>query len=181
MKTPAIFLDRDGILIDVVFQAGVLAVPYNLDQVLLRPGVSEALVALKAAGFQLIVVTNQPNIASGEVSKESIEEIHAFLRKQFPQLDAIYYCPHQRSDGCGCKKPMPGMVEQAAKDRGVDVSKSFIIGDRKGDIDMGLSTGMRGTILIPSEATFWRTDEKPEPHFQAENIEKAVEYILSHP
>lgn len=157
-KQRAIFLDRDGTINKYV---GFLK---NIDDFELLPGVPEAIKAINESGFLAIVVTNQPVIARGEVTLEQLHEIHdkmeTLLGNEGAYLDAIYYCPHHPHKGydgeipefkieCGCRKPKPGMLLQAAKDFNIDLSQSWIIGDGENDILAGKAAGCR-TALIGS-------------------------------
>jgi len=144
MRQPVVFLDRDGVLNRVVLQQGRPHPPAGLAETELLPGVPEALQRLKQAGFKLIVVTNQPDVARGTQTREEVEAIHAFLLRRLP-LDAIRSCFHDDAQGCGCRKPLPGLLLQESEQ--VDYSRSFMIGDRWRDIEAGRSAGCR-TIFI---------------------------------
>ena len=158
-KQKAIFLDRDGTINKYV---GFLR---NIDQFELIDGVSNAIKKINASGYLVIVVTNQPVIARGELSFEELEEIHnkmeTLLGKDGAYLDAIYYCPHHPHKGyqgerrelkieCDCRKPKPGMLLKAAKDFNIDLSSSWMVGDGENDIRAGQSAGCQ-TALIGKE------------------------------
>ncbi|MES2212639.1 MAG: HAD-IIIA family hydrolase, partial [Pseudomonadota bacterium] len=114
----AVFLDRDGVINQAIVRDGKPYAPTRLADVILLPYVANALDELKSAGFQLIVVTNQPDVARGKVEKADIEEIHTHLKNTLP-LDAVYCCYHDDADGCACRKPKPGFLHEAAATYGL--------------------------------------------------------------
>jgi len=142
----AVFLDRDGVLNALVWEDGVARSPSALATFEILPGVRDALRLLRAHGFLHIVVTNQPDVARGRVTREAVEAMHRHLLATLP-LDAIYVCYHDDADGCGCRKPRPGMLCDAASAYGVDLAKSFLVGDRWRDIDAGHAAGCT-TFLV---------------------------------
>ena len=148
----AIFLDRDGVINKYV---GFLT---NIDDFELLDGAAEAIKNINESGYLAIVVTNQPVIARGEVTREELQEIHnkmeTLLGKSGAYLDAIYYCPHHPHKGyegeipelkieCDCRKPKPGMLMQAAKDFNIDLSQSYMIGDGENDMSAGVQAGCK--------------------------------------
>ena len=151
-KQRAIFLDRDGTINRYV---GFLR---DVGQFELLPGAAEAIRRINASGYLAIVVTNQPVIARGEVTREQLREIHdkmeTLLGREGAYVDAIYYCPHHPHRGypgevaelkidCGCRKPKPGMLLQAAEDYNIDLTKSWMIGDSENDVQAGRAAGCR--------------------------------------
>ena len=142
----AIFLDRDGVLNKLIIREGKAQAPYTLEEFELYPGVPEALRFIKAAGFLAIVVTNQPDVARGGVSIESVELINNKIKELLP-IDDIQICYHTNSDNCLCRKPLPGMLLEAAQNWKIDLTQSFMVGDRYGDISAGASAGCK-TILV---------------------------------
>ena len=136
----AVFLDRDGVLNQFFLRDGV---PCPLT---IYPDAAGALARLKQAGFLLIVVTNQPDIARGTTTRGVVEAINGAMGAALP-IDEFVVCPHDNADECGCRKPKPGMVVDAAARHGVDLSQSFLIGDRWRDIDCGAAAGVR-TVFI---------------------------------
>jgi D-glycero-D-manno-heptose 1,7-bisphosphate phosphatase len=171
----AVFLDRDGVLNGLVMRNGQPTAPFSLDEVLILPGVPEALAALRAAGFQLIVVTNQPDVVRGNAEKAHVEAIHAFMRARLP-LDEIRVCYHDDGDGCACRKPKPGMMYAAAVEREIELARSFLVGDRWRDIGAGKAAGCT-TILVnafPEEA-------RTEPDVELHDLFSAVDWITSRP
>ncbi len=156
----AVFLDRDG---TINKYAGFLR---NIDDFELLPGVCEAVRRINRSGYLAIVVTNQPVIARGEVTREQLEQIHnkmeTLLGEQGAYLDAIYYCPHHPDRGyageipelkmdCDCRKPKPGLLLEAAKDFNIDLSCSWMVGDSKSDILAGQAAGCKTALLGEGE------------------------------
>lgn len=140
----AVFLDRDGVVTEAVVRDGK---PYPGTTIL--PGVPDALARLRAAGFTLVVVTNQPDVARGTIARSEVEGVHERLRTELG-LDAVYACFHDDADHCACRKPAPGMLLDAARDLGIDPKASFMIGDRWRDIEAGQAAGCR-TIFVDRE------------------------------
>jgi len=170
----AVFLDRDGVLNRAVHRAGRPFVPSSLDELEILPGVDEALCRLRAAEFLLIGTTNQPDVARGLVSRESVDAIHEFMRKSLP-LDDIRVCFHVDADRCACRKPQPGMMFAAAVARQIQLHSSFMIGDRWRDIGAGKAAGCT-TILVNSlpEETAPRVD----PDIELPDLPAAADWIL---
>ena len=180
MSQKALFLDRDGVIIDVVFEGGWLMTCRSVEEVRVIIGVKEALDKLKAMGYLLIVVTNQPNVARGEMAIADVEAVHNRLRDEFKlPIDAYYYCPHDTSENCSCKKPKIGLIiDQAMRDFPIiDLKQSFVVGDREGDMELGRSLGCK-TILIPSPATLWFTKVKPESDMRAKDLLQVCDIIM---
>jgi D-glycero-D-manno-heptose 1,7-bisphosphate phosphatase len=140
MSRAAVFLDRDGVINRAFVCDGAPRPPRTAADLEILPQVPEALAALRAHGFALIVVTNQPDVARGAVSREMIESIPARLQRQ-PPLDAILTCFHDDADACDCRKPHPGLLLRAAQELGLDLPSSFMIGDRAGDVEAGRRAG----------------------------------------
>ncbi len=142
----AVFLDRDGVLNRAPVRAGRPQSVTRLEEVEVLPGVPEALARLREGGFALIVATNQPDVARGRLSRDAVEAIHHLLRRQLP-IDDIRVCYHDDAEGCACRKPKPGMLLAAAQDFGIDLARSFMVGDRWRDIEAGRRAGCR-TVFI---------------------------------
>lgn len=155
-KQKAVFLDRDGTINKYV---GFLR---DIDQFELLPGVADAIRKINASGYLAIVVTNQPVIARGEVTREDLQEIHkkmeTLLGNEGAYLDAIYYCPHHPHKGyegevpelkieCECRKPKPGMLLKAAEDFNIDLNLSWMIGDGENDIKAGKEAGCKTALI----------------------------------
>jgi D-glycero-D-manno-heptose 1,7-bisphosphate phosphatase len=142
MKRPAVFLDRDGVINRAWVRNGTPHPPASLGELEILPGVAAALQALRARGYPLIVVTNQPDVGRGILPRSVVEEIHERLRTEFA-LDAILTCFHDGTAGCDCRKPRPGLLLQAARDFDIDLSESFMVGDRWRDVEAGQRAGCK--------------------------------------
>jgi len=145
----ACFLDRDGTIIEDV---GYLADP---SRVRALPGAVEGLRMLRRHGLMLVIVSNQYGIGRGLITPEQHAlvdaRVKAMLAADGVPLDAAYYCPHVPEDGCACRKPRPGMIEQAANEHSIDLARSFMIGDKLSDIDAGLAAGCITALLGPGK------------------------------
>jgi D-glycero-D-manno-heptose 1,7-bisphosphate phosphatase len=163
----AVFLDRDGVLNRAHLVDGVPHPPRSAAELELLPGVVEATQRLAAAGFLLVVVTNQPDIARGTTTTEEVEAIHRALRAQLP-LDDVRVCPHDDADRCACRKPLPGLLLGAARDHDVALSSSVMVGDRWRDVEAGRRAG---TLTVYVQAAY---DERP-----AQGFDLAVPSLLA--
>ena len=169
----AVFLDRDGVLNASVIRGGKPYPPRNLDELRITADAPQCLKRLREEGFLLIVVTNQPDVARGKQTREAVEQINAALRAAMP-IDAIYVCYHDNADACTCRKPAPGMLLDAAKRFEIDLAGSFLIGDRRGDVEAGRRAGCRTVFL-----DFGYAEKRPEaPDFVARGLAEGVEWIL---
>jgi D-glycero-D-manno-heptose 1,7-bisphosphate phosphatase len=137
----AAFLDRDGVINAISLLNGIPIPPRKSDDVIILDGVVEAVGLLKEAGFVPVVVTNQPDVARGKTSRTLIEEINQTISSQ-TGIDFFYICFHDDVDGCECRKPKAGLLIQAAKNLKLDLSRSFLVGDRWRDISAGLAAGV---------------------------------------
>ncbi len=142
MKRRAVFLDRDGVINNTRLRDGVPRPPASVEDLQILPGVAQALSALRAAGFALVVVTNQPDVARGSTTRESVEEIHERIGRELC-VDAILTCFHDDCDDCDCRKPRPGLLLRAAREFDLDVTASFMVGDRWRDLEAGARAGCR--------------------------------------
>jgi D-glycero-D-manno-heptose 1,7-bisphosphate phosphatase len=142
----AVFLDRDGVLNEVQVRDGTPVPPPTADELRLLPGVAGACERLRELGYVLVVVTNQPDIARGTQTRDEVERMHAVLRAALP-LDDIVVCPHDDADGCECRKPKPGMLLSAAERLGLDLSRSFSVGDRWRDVEAARRAGVRAIYV----------------------------------
>ncbi len=141
----AVFLDRDGVITRAVVRDGKPC-PAAEEGLELLPDVPAALVELHDAGFRLVVVTNQPDVARGTLRREVVDRMHARLRSLLP-IDDIRTCDHDDEDECECRKPKAGMLEAAAQDAGLSLHDSFMVGDRWRDVEAGRRAGCT-TIFI---------------------------------
>jgi D-glycero-D-manno-heptose 1,7-bisphosphate phosphatase len=144
----AVFLDRDGVLNRAFVVDGVPHPPATVQELELLPGVKEATGRLSAEGWLLVVVTNQPDIARGQTTREAVDRLHEALREQLP-LDDVRVCPHDNADRCDCRKPAPGLLLAAAREHGIDLGASVMVGDRWRDIEAGRRAGTR-TVYVQS-------------------------------
>jgi D-glycero-D-manno-heptose 1,7-bisphosphate phosphatase len=142
----AVFLDRDGVINTGVVKEGKPFAPLTVDEFEIAPGVPEALADLRAAGFLLIVTTNQPDPARGRGTRAEVDAIHAHMRSVLP-LDDVFVCFHDDKDLCACRKPLPGLIYAAAVQYEVQISRSYMVGDRWRDIGSGKNAGCT-TILV---------------------------------
>jgi D-glycero-D-manno-heptose 1,7-bisphosphate phosphatase len=174
MRRSAIFLDRDGVLIRASVRDGVPHPPASLDEMEILPGVPQALQKLSAAGFLLVVVTNQPDVARGTQTRAAVEQMNDALRSALP-LEAVYVCYHDNADGCACRKPAPGLLLQAARELQINLASSFMIGDRWSDVVAGEKAGCR-TLLI---AQPYSQPERCMPGSVVADLLEGSEWILS--
>ena len=149
---PAVFLDRDGTLIDDV---GYISDP---EDVRLVPGAADALRGLRDAGFRLVVISNQSGLGRGLVTQEQADSVHERfldeLQRAGARIDAAYYCPHAPDEGCRCRKPLPGLILDAARDLGLDLERSVMVGNSDVDVSAGEAAGTRA-ILLGDGASVW--------------------------
>ncbi|HEY8217634.1 MAG TPA: HAD family hydrolase [Acidimicrobiia bacterium] len=179
---PAVFLDRDGVINEVVTVDGVPRSPRTVDELEVVADAARLLTAVRDAGYLVIVVTNQPEIARGVISASAVERIHAELESRLP-IDAVYCCPHDTGDGCSCRKPAPGMLLTAATDHSVDLGRSWLIGDRWVDVAAARAAGVT-PILIDRPWSWDRTSsgDAPrglDPDSHAPDLAAAVAAILA--
>jgi D-glycero-D-manno-heptose 1,7-bisphosphate phosphatase len=168
----AVFLDRDGVLNEVVFRDGRPASPRSLAELVVVPGAAQALLRLEAAGFFLLVVTNQPDVARGKLSSDTLEAMHEVLRSRLPLLE-IAACVHDDADRCACRKPRPGAILALAARHGVELSRSFLVGDSMKDVEAGRAAGVT-TILLRRDYNLGGAADHV-----VDELAAAVELILS--
>jgi D-glycero-D-manno-heptose 1,7-bisphosphate phosphatase len=173
-KARAIFLDRDGVLNRALVRDGMPYPPQDLAEVDILPGVPEALLTLKEAGFILITVSNQPDVARGTLSRQTVDSINTYLGGILP-IDRFIMCYHDSGDGCACRKPKPGMLHEGALEFNVDLSRSYMVGDRWRDVEAGKNAGCK-TIFID----YGYDERQPESYdFVAGSLLEAAQIILS--
>jgi len=171
----AVFLDRDGVLNALVIREGKPYPPGSLDALKIMPGVNEALSSLRAAGYLNIVVTNQPDVATGKQRIEVVEAMHDRLLRELP-LDGVKVCYHTDDQKCNCRKPKAGMLLQAAKDHEIDLPRSFLVGDRWRDVAAGQAVGCSCFFV-----DYGYDEKRPEkPYVPVKSLPEAVALILSH-
>ena len=165
----AVFLDRDGVINRCFVRGGVPHPPQALVEVGIEDGVTDSLAKLRAAGYLLLVVTNQPDVARGAQSQAIVEAINAQLCNDLP-IDDVAVCYHDNADNCDCRKPKPGMLLRAAGEHGVDLARSFMVGDRWGDVVAGAAAGCK-TLLI--DLPYSQCDRCSPDHKVADLLEAA--------
>ena len=170
----AVFLDRDGVLNRCSVNGGVPHPPQTLDELCVEDGVADALAKLKEAGYLLLVVTNQPDVARGAQSKDVVEAINRRLREGLP-IDDVAVCYHDNADNCDCRKPKPGMLKELARKWKVDLNHSFMVGDRHGDVLAGEAAGVR-TFLVERPYSKANTCR---PDFCVTGLSHAADIILT--
>lgn len=169
----AVFLDRDGVLNRAIVRDGKPYPPTSVEEMEILDGVVEALRKLKSGGYLLIVVTNQPDVARGTAKKETVEAINASLGAVLP-IDEFRTCFHDTSDGCDCRKPLPGSLLAAAALHDIDLNSSFMVGDRWRDIEAGQAAGCR-TVFID----YGYNEKQPQSvDYRVSSLGEAADIIL---
>jgi D-sedoheptulose 7-phosphate isomerase len=171
----AVFLDRDGVINRPVVRDGKPFPPSGVKELELLPEVASSLLDLKAHGFALFVITNQPDVARGTASREQVEGIHLMLASSLP-LDDIFVCYHDDADYCACRKPKPGLLLEAQRRHNIDLSRSFVVGDRWRDIDAGHNAGCKA-VLIDYGYRERRPAQPPEASVRS--LREAADWIIS--
>jgi len=171
----AVFLDRDGVINRALEREQKPYPPRSLDEFEILPDVPAACAKLKAAGFLLVVATNQPDIGRGTLAKEIVEGIHAHMAARLP-IDRVEVCYHsgKNDSECDCRKPKPGMLLRAAHELNIDLSQSWMVGDRWRDVDCGHAAGCR-TIFIDRG---YAEELRQKPDFSTGNLAEAADIIL---
>jgi D,D-heptose 1,7-bisphosphate phosphatase len=180
----AVFLDKDGTLI--------YDVPYNVDPDLIRfrPGTMEGLALLHAAGYRLVVITNQSGVARGYFAEEELAAVRAHLRQSFAAagvpLSGFYYCPHHPegavrpyAKACACRKPEPGMFLRAAAELAIALDRSWYVGDILDDVEAGRRAGCRTVLVETGGETEWNLTPQRLPHHIAGNLAEAARIITA--
>ena len=173
-KRRAVFLDRDGVINRAFVRDGKPLPPPTLQELEILPGVPEALHDLKEYGYELLVVTNQPDVGRGKLSRQTLDAMHKSLSASLP-IDDIFVCSHTDEDKCDCRKPLPGMLLEAARKHNVDLAASFMVGDRWRDVEAGYNVGSK-TILID-----YGYSERPPDHapdLRVGSLREAADWII---
>jgi D-glycero-D-manno-heptose 1,7-bisphosphate phosphatase len=170
-----VFLDRDGVINRALVREGKPYPAAALEEFEILPGVAEACRELKAAGYLLVVATNQPDVGRGTLAQEAVEAIHRFMCRQLP-LDRVEVCYHpgKGQSECDCRKPRPGMLIRAARELGINLKQSWMVGDRWRDIDCGQAAGCR-TILVERS---YAEELRHPPDYRAASLREAAKKIL---
>jgi D-sedoheptulose 7-phosphate isomerase len=173
-KHRAVFLDRDGVINRAFVRDGKPVPPPTLQELEVLPGVPEALRELKQHGYELLVVTNQPDVGRGKQSRQALDAMHKLLSDRLP-IDDILVCTHSDADKCDCRKPLPGMLLEAARKHNVDLAASFMVGDRWRDIEAGYNAGCK-TILID----YGYSERPPDrvPDLRVGSLREAADWII---
>ena len=187
MAHKVVFLDRDGTINEEMGYVN------HLERFILLPRVGQAIRLLNEHQFKAVVVTNQSGVARGYFPETLIHQVHQkmedLLRMAGAHLDGVYYCPHHPDVGsppyrqrCRCRKPGPGMIEEAVRDLDIDAARSYIIGDRGNDIEFGHQFGARGILVLTGygkgEWEYLRGQWKVQPDHVAQDLYEAVQWIL---
>jgi D-glycero-D-manno-heptose 1,7-bisphosphate phosphatase len=169
--SPAVFLDRDGTIMRDVDYCGD---PKNVE---VFKGATPALRRLKGRGYQLVIITNQSGIGRGYFTERQYRAVEAEVARQLGDglVDATYHCPHLPTAGCKCRKPSPEMIFQAGRDQAIDLSRSFLVGDKRSDMECGRNAGVK-TVLVQ---TGYGKDTDPSlADFVARDLKDAVDMVL---
>ena len=177
MSNRAVFLDRDGTIAEDVHYCK------RIEDFRIFPGVPEAIRLLNENGFKVIVVTNQSGITRGYFTTETLVQIHQRMTQELSRhgayLDAIYYCPHHPDENCECRKPKPKLIIDAAKEFGINLKRSYMVGDMTIDVKAGKLVGCK-TVLLNSDSNLIKTDtEEESPDHTASNLLGAVKWIVN--
>jgi D-glycero-D-manno-heptose 1,7-bisphosphate phosphatase len=177
---PAVFLDRDGTIAEEV---GYLN---HVSRFRMFPFAAAAIRSLNDAKLPVVLVTNQSGVGRGYFPESLVDAVHKTMTEQLvadgAHLDGIYYCPHVSSDGCHCRKPNLGMLEQAARELKLDLSRSFVVGDRYGDLELARRAGAKGILVRTGygagEMEWHAAKWEHTPDFVADDLASAVDWIL---
>lgn len=170
----AVFLDRDGVLNRAMVRDGKPYPPASLAELQIVEGAPGSLKRLKDLGFLLLVVTNQPDVARGTQTLDAIQAMHDFMRLTLP-LDEFLVCPHDDRDGCPCRKPLPGLMLEAQARYSIDLTRSFLVGDRWRDVDAGRAAGCR-TVYIDQK--YRERGPSFPPDARVGSLADAVDWIV---
>jgi histidinol-phosphate phosphatase family protein len=170
----AVFVDKDGTLVEDV--------PYNVDpaRVRLAAGASEGVAALSGAGYEVFVVSNQPGVALGLFDEEHLKRNRSHLEQLLHRtLSGFYYCPHRANAGCRCRKPNPGLLLRAAREHGVSLRRSWMIGDILDDVEAGRRAGCRTMLVDNGNETEWQLNAARRPDCIVADLSQAAALILA--
>jgi len=172
----AVYLDRDGVINEVIFRGGDNSkpiAPWEIEEFKLAQGIKKPLEKLSQMGFYLFIVTNQPDIAKGILKFSTVKKMNDIILNELP-IDEIMVCSHIDSDNCYCRKPQPGMIINLAKKWGINLRNSFLIGDNWKDIESGKTAGCR-TILLDK---YYNKSVKTD--YRVKNLRMSVEVVESY-
>lgn len=172
----AVFIDRDGVINRACVLNGKPFPPAHIDDLVILPGVAQAIAHLKQAGYRTLVATNQPDVATGKQRREAVEAMHERLQADL-RLDDIFVCYHVDQHQCDCRKPRPGMLLEGARRWNIDLKKSFMVGDRWRDVDAGRQAGCR-TFWVKGPESY--EEQAPrDPDWTVESLLEASRIILA--
>lgn len=175
-RRPAVFLDRDGTIIEHVDYL------HDPSRVRFIPGALDGIRRMRAAGASIVVITNQPGIGIGYFPEDDLFSVNKAIlteaNKRGALVDRFFYCPHSMGDGCHCRKPSPGLVERAVRELNIDLSNSFVIGDMTSDIEMGRVTGCH-TILVRTGKGGMDGLYSASPEFIAADLSEAASVVMA--
>ena len=193
---PAVFLDRDGTLNEMVYDEthGIVDSPFTPDRMVLKRQAGAFVAALNRLGYLCLVVTNQPGLAKGTLTLDRLADMHermeSLLEARDAHLDGIYFCPHHPDPGsagpaelavaCSCRKPEPGLIVEAAERHGVDLGRSFMVGDGVVDVEAGRRAGVTTILVAKMQAELLeRMADRPDarPDCVAQDLEGALQHI----
>lgn len=175
LPRPAVFLDRDGVIVRAAVRQGKSYAPRDLKSFRLLPGAAAAVQRLHKAGYLIVVVTNQPDIGNGLVDPAVVAEMHRRIGLAMP-IDAIEMCPHRQTEGCACRKPGIGLFEAAAARLAIDFPRSCMVGDRNSDVAAGRSVGCY-TVFI--DRGYDRCAKENPPDAVVRSLPEAARHILA--
>jgi D-glycero-D-manno-heptose 1,7-bisphosphate phosphatase len=170
---PAVFLDRDGVIVVPEFRDRRSFAPRRLEDFRLYPDAAASLQRLKQAGFLLAVVTNQPDVGNGLIDRSEVDAMHEIMTRELP-LDAVKACFHAQAEHCNCRKPKPGMILEAATELGINLKKRFMVGDRSSDVEAGRAAGC-ATVFIDLGYALPAPDA---PDYVVHSIGEAADLII---
>lgn len=180
---PAVFVDKDGTLVEDQ--------PYNVDpaRMCFTAGALDGLRLLHAQGFRIVVVTNQPGVALGYFDLNALLRLRQALARRLARagvpLTGFYACPHApgtaAEPACSCRKPAPGLFHQAARAHGLDLARSWMVGDILDDVEAGQRAGCRSVLLDVGNETVWKSGPWRTPHARAANLHEAARHIIRAP
>jgi D-glycero-D-manno-heptose 1,7-bisphosphate phosphatase len=170
---PAVFLDRDGVIVIPEFRDRRSFAPRRLEDFKFYPEAAASLHRLKRAGFLLAVITNQPDVGNGLISRSEVDAMHETMARELP-VDAVKACFHRQDEHCDCRKPKPGMILEAARELGINLGKSFMVGDRGSDVEAGRAAGCT-TVFIDLGYAELAPDA---PDYVVHSIREAADVII---
>lgn len=175
--TIAVFFDRDGTINE---ESGYLS---NPDDLALIKGAAEAVKRLNSIGIKVIVISNQSGVGRGFFSEEDLARVNKrltdLLLSHGARIDAIYYCPHHPEDNCECRKPKPGLLKKAALEHSIDLTRSYVVGDKKTDVELARNAGSKGILVKTGFGSSQLKTMASAPLFVAEDILDATDWIIN--